>query len=43
VPKDFRDQFLKKLQICSNPLDFNDEKRQQKEKVIVKKKKLFKT
>lgn len=33
VPKDFRDQFLKKLQMCSAPLDFNDEHRQQKEKV----------
>lgn len=33
VPKEFRDQFLKKLQLCSANLDFNDEHRQQKEKV----------
>lgn len=33
VPKEFRDQFLKKLLFCSNPLDFQDENRQKNEKV----------
>ena len=28
----FRDQFLKKVQSCSTPLDFNDETKQVKEK-----------
>ena len=39
IPREFkylflslRDQFLKKLQTCSTPLDFNDETKQVKEK-----------
>lgn len=32
MPKEFREQFLKKLQFCSNQYDFNDENKHQKEK-----------
>lgn len=32
LPREFKDQFLKKLQACSNPLDFNDDTKQIKEK-----------
>lgn len=31
-PKEFRDQFLKKIQFCSNQYDFNDENKHVKEK-----------
>ena len=35
VPKEFKDQFLKKLSFCATPLDFNDDSKQYKEKVFI--------
>lgn len=32
IPREFKEQFLKKLQFCSTPLDFNDETKHTKEK-----------
>lgn len=32
VPKEIRDQFLKKIQFCSQSLDFNDDSKHVKEK-----------
>lgn len=32
VPKEIRDQFQKKVEFCSLPLDFNDDSKQVKEK-----------
>lgn len=35
VPKESKDQFVKKIQFCGITYDFNDESKQTKEKVFL--------